>query len=340
MDSFQLTDTAAAESETLPAAEPLPLSTDKPQKKEKGEYSYSLIAENTADFFGGSRLCLLARRSARITAGEIRLSEDPIETVIPSEDEAEEADPEEEASEGEEKEEEEDPEATPEEDEYTDEDEYFDYEYLDDEDEDEEDEEISEEEFEALFDFLSKEDPHEDLRLEEETKFEEILAADETKKDWVREYFANCEKLEKTEDETAGCFLLQQARKICRTLGVRFRKGDIVTDPCGVPLESDALPAVLLASAAALLGTTDPCVTFSFSIVDGEPIIKLLLTSKKGKADTEFFNGIRHYVERTGIYFSTAPHPRGFFAEICATRTDPSLLGLKSPVVFSVWENR
>ena len=96
MDSFQLTDTAAAESETLPAAEPL--STDKPQIKEKGEYSYSLIAENTADFFGGSRLRLLARRSARITAGEIRLSEDPIETVIPSEDEAEEADPEEEAS--------------------------------------------------------------------------------------------------------------------------------------------------------------------------------------------------------------------------------------------------
>ena len=354
MDSFQLTDKSSAESKALPAAKAL-LKDDK-KETDKEPKAASEISKITADFFGGSRLCLLARRSVLIMAGEIRLRDNPIDAVIPPEG-CEEPEEDEEK-----KEEEENSESAPEEEENPDGDgngesdeDNEDDEGDDEDDNDEENDEnvendqnyrndgeneIPEESSVILFDFLEEETPYENLREEEETAFEEILDTDEVERDWVREYFTNCKKPEIRPNETDGAYILRRARRICPTLGVRLSVGEIENSRGGTTIEPDALPAILLASAAALLGTTSPQITLSFSTEEGEPRVKLLLTSKKGMADTEFFNGIRHYAEMTGIYFATAPHPRGFFTEMCVARTELSLLGLKNRVGFSAQEKR
>lgn len=312
MDTVRISSKPASGTGSVPEAEPL--SEDKPKDAGKDPDALSLFAECVVISFGNSLPERLSQRAVRIMSGELCTGEDPTDLPpLPGEENPTEetAAEEEKAEEGEE---EEDVIAPP-----------IPHAALR--------EELPDElPAEDAFDFLSADISYEPSDIPDEPEAEAPVAADGKTMSWMEKFFADCRK---DPCGTDGEQILRAAGKISHALGFGVRIAEVDVSSGGEPTEPDALPALFLSAAASLFGTEEPVVTLSFFYRDGEPRMRLRMTSEKGTADTAFFDGVRHYAETTGVYFATAPLRRGFLVEICVARVELSVLGLKNPDGFS-----
>lgn len=278
-----------------------------PEKKspEAPKKEYSDLVDIITEFCGGARIKMVARRAVRIAGGNRNAKRDPIITEqLPDDADVYIAPP-------------------PADDEESEDEETDDLE--------EEAEEEEEEDENGLCEADRCEDP-----LETEDKaFEEFLGSEKKVRNWITEYFERCRRFRRRLRDTDGTYLMRLAKRASRLLVINVVTGEFI-DTGSKVIDPDAVPALLLAASAALLGAENPTVDISFRNIGGEPRITLRLSAEKGKADTVFFNGIHHYADKANVYFATVPYLRGAFVELCITRVELSSFGLKSPVVFGL----
>ena len=306
-------------SESKPEAEPEKVSPEKkssdaPEAGAKAKEKTD-ISEYVAEFCGGARLKIVARRTVLISEGKLRRGWEPIiDEQLPDDADVYIAPP-----------------VFP-----------VDYDEAETETEadlvesdEEENEENEEDKLPVLPDYFDGEnEPCDDPLGIEDRTLEERLRSYRVQRDWIKEYFNKCRKFARKPFEKDGDYLMRLARKFCPYLEINFVRGTV--EDSSKEIDPDALPALLLASASALLGAEKPTVNIYFRNKFDEPRITILLSTENGKADTVFFNGIRHYADNANIYFVTVPYLRGAFVEMCVKRVEPGAFGLKSPVAFGL----